>query len=130
MLRLPRHSSFLPMRAAAAVAIAAAAVATAAVAAPTLERPATPESAMHPASDGGDCGWFAIAASSRNYSGVQRVANRVGGWVVNSNDVPEFTPNLFVAVVGPDTKGFARAARNRMRQSGYGDAYIKYGCRY
>ena len=111
------------------LALAAAMTATAS-AAPLPTGPTEPGGIVQRISDGGDCGWFAIAASSRDRAGAQRAAGRVGGWVVDSNDVPEFTPNLYVAVIGPDTKGFAEGARSRMRQSGYGDAYIKYGCRY
>ena len=85
---------------------------------------------VHKVSDGGDCGWFAIAASSRNRSGVAKAASWLSTRIVDSDNIPEFTPNLYVALIGPDSRGPTEDRAAWMRENGYADAYVKFGCEY
>ena len=128
---MTRRSTFA-RRAIGVLSLALAGFATVAPAAPSpaaLSVPAGPGT-VRLASDGGDCGWFAVVASSRSYGGVATTAADAGGYVIDTNDVPEFTPNLYAAVRGPFDRAFARQIRNDLRRGGFGDAYIKFGCRY
>lgn len=81
-------------------------------------------------SDGGVCGWFAIAASSRNRSGVAKAASWLSTRIVDSDNIPEFTPNLYIALIGPDSRGPTEDRAAWMRENGYADAYVKFGCEY
>ena len=119
----------LPLR---ALPFAVLGLATAATAAPLPAAPSVPASPemVRTVSDGGDCGWFTIVASSRRYNGVSRAAANAGGYVLDTDHVPEFAPNLYAAVRGPNGKSRARSLRNQLRKSGFGDAYIKFGCYY
>ena len=85
---------------------------------------------VHTVSDGGACGWFAIAASSRKRSGVAKAASWLSTRIVDSNNIPDFTPNLYVALIGPDSRGPTEDRAAWMRENGYADAYVKFGCEY
>lgn len=85
---------------------------------------------LHLASDGGDCGWFAISVCTRGVGGARRAANRYGGRVIDTGDVGGFRPGWYCAVIGPTGKRAARAVKNDMRFAGARSAYIKQGCLY
>lgn len=74
------------------------------------------------------CGWYAIAACSTEYDGLEAQVERHGGYIVNTNDYANFAGGYFCVVVGPKTKQAARITAERMQDRGSYDAYIKYSC--
>ncbi|MEM7774149.1 MAG: hypothetical protein AAF732_00965 [Pseudomonadota bacterium] len=74
------------------------------------------------------CGWYAIATCSRRPGPARRSAGRIGGYVVLTDNIGNFEPGWFCAVIGPQGKPGAWQDRDFMRSAGEDSAYIKYGC--
>lgn len=109
-------------------------VAASAVAATALVASAFVTSAQPTDTDGAfelaqqDCGWYAISVCSQRGGVARRGVDRYGGYVVDTNDVANFRPGFFCAVVGPTSKRRAEERMFEMQDAGASSAYIKRGC--
>lgn len=76
------------------------------------------------------CGWYAIAVCSSSQSAAQGKISQFGGFVIDTNDTyyPNFRNGFYCVVDGPYDRNGAADARNRFRNNGSGDAYIKQAC--